>query len=97
MSVSWKSSHDCFWSWMSRPSYISRCTAKALNESYHAGSRQGSTGQARALNQIGLNGSRDHREATAERIGTAGEEQAQGPGKAQNPLAYRNVRNDVID
>ena len=60
MSVSWKSSHDCFWSWMSRPSYISRCTAKALNESYHAGSRQGSTGQARALNQIGLNGSRDH-------------------------------------
>ena len=49
-------------------------TAKALNEGHHAGSGPGSTGQSRALNQIGLNGSRDHRKATAERIGTAGEE-----------------------
>ena len=72
-------------------------TAKALNEGHHAGSGPGSTGQSRALNQIGLNGSRDHREATTERIGPAGEEQAQGPGKAQNPLAHRDVWNDVID
>ena len=72
-------------------------TAKALNEGRRAGSGPGSTGQSRALNQIGLNGSRNHREAKTERIGTAGEEQAQGSWKAQNPLAHRNVRNEVID
>ena len=104
MSFSWKWSHGCSWSWMSRLSFKSRriesmktglvvlhCvhpvqddhvevnvkvqrTAKALNEGHHAGSGPGRTGQSRALNQMGLNGSRDHRKATTERIGTAGEE-----------------------
>jgi len=58
-------------------------TTEALNEGHHTGSRLRRTGQSRALNQTGLNGPRDNSETTAEHVGPAGEEQAQGPGKAQ--------------
>ena len=49
------------------------------------------------MGQIGLDGAHDDGQTTAECVGVTGEEQTQGPGKAQHPLAYRYFREDVVN
>jgi hypothetical protein len=44
---------------------------------------------------VGFDGSDDDGQATAERGGPAGKEQAQGPGERKNPLADRDIGDDV--
>jgi len=49
------------------------------------------------MSQIGLDGPDDDGEAAAERIGPAGEEQAQRLGEAQHPLADRHLGKHMVD
>ena len=48
------------------------------------------------MGQVGLDGANDDGETVTERVGVAGEEQTQSPGRAQHPLAYRYFREDVV-
>ena len=67
---------------------------RALHEGHDAGSCAGGALQTRPLNQAGFYGPDDDRQATAERVGPAGEEQAQGPGERKNPLADQDIGDD---
>jgi hypothetical protein len=69
----------------------------AINRRDDAGARAAAGREACPAGKIGLDGANDDRKTAAERIGPAGEEQAQGPGEAENPLTHRHFREDVID
>ena len=72
-------------------------TAKTLDEGDDAGARAAAGREPRAAGEIGLDGVDDDRKTAAERVGPAGEEQAQWPGEAENPLTDGHFRNDVVD
>ena len=70
---------------------------KTLHEGYDAGACTGSPVQTRPLDQAGFYGSDDDRQAPAERVGPAGEEQPQKPWKAEDPLTDWDRGDDMID
>jgi hypothetical protein len=57
----------------------------AINRRDDAGARDAASREACPASKIGLDGANDDCKTTAERFGPAGEEQAQGPGEAENP------------
>ena len=71
--------------------------AKTLDEGHDPGARTAAGRESCPAGEIGLDGADDDRKTAAECVGPAGEEQAQGPGEAENPLTHRHIRNDVVD
>jgi len=71
--------------------------AEALDEGDDAGAGTIGGLQTRPLRKAGLYGSGDHGQAAAQSLRAAGEEHAQRPGEAQDPLAHRYGRDDVVD
>jgi len=69
----------------------------AINQRDDAGARAAAGGKACPAGEIGLDGADDDRKTAAERVGPAGEEQAQWPGEAEHPLSDGHFRNDVVD
>ena len=71
--------------------------AEPLDQGDDPGSGAGAGCETCPVGKIGLDGTDDDREAASERIRLAGEEQAQGPGEAQDPLTDGHFGKHVID
>jgi len=71
--------------------------AEPLDQGDNAGSGAAAGRESGPVGQIGLDRTDDDRETAAECIRPAGEEQAQWPGEAENPLTHRHFREDMVD
>ena len=71
--------------------------AETLDQGDNPGACAGAGPEPGPMGQIGLDGADDDGETVPERVRSAGEQQPEWPGKAQDPLANGYFRKNVVD
>jgi hypothetical protein len=71
--------------------------AEPLDQGNNSRSSAAAGRESCPVGQISLDGANDDREAAAERVRSTGEQQAEWPGEAQDPLANGYFRKDMVD